>query len=201
MPGADGVTGTAKALTAPAAAIGVVVAINSAIGVGTERQSDRIIRSLAVGAPESTRVLRDGRAVDIPLEEVVPGDLLLLAPGVYVAADGRLIQGNHLSVDESALTGESLPVDKSPAARPPLNAPLADRGNMVFRGTVVAGGNGPGLGEAERVVQVDLVVVGVDSASGGQQRVALLRPVGEITVIVVAQEPAADIHILTGSIV
>ena len=128
-----------------AAAIGVVVAINSIIGVGTERQSERIIRSLAVGAPDTARVIRDGEAVDVPLAEVVPGDLILLAPGTYVAADARLIRVNHLSVDESALTGESLPVDKAVDPELPANAPLAERVNMLYRGTVVAGGNGTAL--------------------------------------------------------
>ena len=73
---------------------------------------------------------------------MVPGDILLLRPGSYVAADARLLESQRLSVDESALTGESLPVAKTTTALTAAEVPLADRHNMVYAGTLVTGGQG-----------------------------------------------------------
>jgi Ca2+-transporting ATPase len=119
-----------------------VVAINAAIGYATEAQAERIIGSLGTLTPSRARVIRGGRRVDIPLEEVVPGDVLVLEPGGYVPADGRLFASNRLTVDESALTGESLPAGKHHTFVGTADTPLADRRNMVHRGTVVTGGSG-----------------------------------------------------------
>lgn len=119
-----------------------VVAINATIGYVTESQSERMIHSLNKLVQPSTSVVRDRLLQDIPAEDVVPGDILVLKPGSYVAADGRLLEARRLTVDESALTGESLPVTKvaTPLTDPEL--PLADRVNMVYRGTMVTGGQG-----------------------------------------------------------
>mgnify|MGYP001828645860 CR=1 FL=1 len=124
-----------------ALAIGAVVAINTIIGYGTERQSERIIRSLSVGSPDRVHVFREGEEVSLRLAEIVPGDVLRLRPGAYVAADARLIHCQTLSMDESALTGESMPVAKSADAVCAADTPLAERTNMIFRGTVVTGGS------------------------------------------------------------
>jgi len=80
--------------------------------------------------------------VEIPVEEIVVGDIILLAPGSYVPADARLIEAKQLSVDESALTGESLPVIKDIAPLDKEDMPLADRINMVYMGTLVTAGLG-----------------------------------------------------------
>ncbi|MFZ2087541.1 MAG: HAD-IC family P-type ATPase [Desulfobaccales bacterium] len=121
--------------------MGVVVA-NAAIGYKTETESEKIIRSLQTLVRPAAMVRRDGQLQEVSAEEVVPGDLVVLRPGSYVPADARLLTANHLSVDESALTGESLPVLKSPQALTHENIPLADRVNMVFMGTLVTGGEG-----------------------------------------------------------
>lgn len=92
--------------------------------------------------PTHALVLRDDRQTTVPLDEVVPGDILLLAPGTYVAADARLLASNQLSVDESALTGESLPIAKHHGFLGADETPLGDRKNMVHMGTVVTGGSG-----------------------------------------------------------
>ena len=89
-----------------------VVLINSAIGFVTERQAEKTIASLTKTGVRSVRVLRDGQEVDVSVENIVPGEILLFSPGTYVAADARILQSHRLSVDESALTGESLPVTK-----------------------------------------------------------------------------------------
>ncbi len=121
--------------------MGVVVA-NAFIGYKTESESEKTIRSLQTLVRPAALVIREGRFGEIPSEEVTPGDLLVLRPGSYVAADARLLEASHLSVDESALTGESLPVTKNPQVLEQENIPLGDRLNLVFMGTLVTGGEG-----------------------------------------------------------
>ncbi|MEB3291374.1 MAG: cation-transporting P-type ATPase [Leptolyngbya sp.] len=119
-----------------------VVMINGVIGYATEIQSDRIIRSLDHRSPPTAWVQREGTPRELPATAVVPGDMLVLRPGSMVVADGRLIEAQALTVDESALTGESLPVGKIIDPLPQPSLPLADRTNMVYRGTLVTGGQG-----------------------------------------------------------
>jgi Ca2+-transporting ATPase len=127
---------------ADAAVIMGVVAINAAIGYATESQSERIIHSLKHLVKPSAYVIRDRKLQEISSEEIVLGDLLVLKPGSYVAADARVIESRHLSVDESALTGESMPVVKTAEALTVADIPLGDRINMVYMGTLVTGGQG-----------------------------------------------------------
>ncbi len=128
-----------------AGAIAVVSLVNAAIGFATERDAERTISSLdRVDAPDAA-VLRSGRQRQVPVPEIVPGDLLLLAPGALVAADGRLLRAQGLSLDESLLTGESLPVAKTTAPLARRDLPLGERSNMVFKGTAVTGGAGRAL--------------------------------------------------------
>ena len=121
--------------------MGVVVA-NAGIGYATESEAEKTIQSLKQAVHPSAQVIREGRVQKIPVENVVIGDLLVLKPGTYVGADSRIIQAERLSIDESALTGESMPVYKKPGALRLGNMPVADRVNMVFRGTLVTGGEG-----------------------------------------------------------
>ena len=119
-----------------------VIGLNAAIGYATESQSEKIIHSLKSREPESTWLIRNSRQTEIPTENVVLGDILILKPGSYVVADARLLAADNLSVDESALTGESLPVTKSTASLTGVDIPLGDRLNLVYKGTVVTGGQG-----------------------------------------------------------
>ena len=119
-----------------------VVAINAGIGFVTERHSERTIGALTGTGRRSALVLREGALNEIASEDVVPGDILVLAPGQFVAADARLLETRSLGVDESALTGESLPVLKSTDPCTHAEVPLADRENMVYMGTIVSGGSG-----------------------------------------------------------
>jgi len=125
-----------------AAVIMGVVAANAAIGYVTESQAEKTIQSLNRFVRPATEVIREGQIKQISADEVVFGDLLVLKPGTYVAADSRLIRCNHLTVDESILTGESMPVFKSARALGTKNAPIADRINMAYMGTLVTGGEG-----------------------------------------------------------
>ena len=119
-----------------------VVAINATIGYVTESHSERTIHSLNNFSYPAASVVRDRQLQQIPAEQVVPGDILVLKPGSYVAADSRVLEAQRLALDESALTGESLPVDKFATPLTARDLPLADRTNMVYRGTLVTGGQG-----------------------------------------------------------
>jgi len=125
-----------------AAAILAAVGLNAGIGFTTESGAERAIHALTGLVHPIARVIRDGEHREIPVESVVPGDVLVLSPGMLVPADARVIEVRDLLIDESALTGESLPVEKATAALTRADAPLAERGNMVFRGTAVTGGSG-----------------------------------------------------------
>lgn len=128
-----------------------VVLINAVIGYITESQSERIIRSLKRLVQPAAWVIRAGQLTEIDAQDVVLGDILVLRPGSYVAADARLIEVKHLSVDESALTGESLPVTKTVEALQEDDLPLGDRTNMVYMGTVITGGQGLAVVVATRM--------------------------------------------------
>ncbi|GKT10157.1 calcium-translocating P-type ATPase, SERCA-type [Desulforhabdus sp. TSK] len=119
-----------------------VVVINAAIGFVTEDNAERTIESLKTLVRPSAQVVRDGIVTEVGMEEVALGDLLELKPGVYIAADSRLIESSNLTVDESSLTGESLPVAKTHQRVLAQSTPLADRLNMLYMGTLVTGGQG-----------------------------------------------------------
>lgn len=120
---------------------GVVVG-NALIGYKTEVEAEKTIRSLQTMVRPTALVVREGELQEISTEEIALGDLCVLRPGSYVPADGRLVEASHLSLDESMLTGESLPEVKSVKALAVRTIPLADRVNMVFMGTLVTGGEG-----------------------------------------------------------
>lgn len=164
--------------------LGVIV-INGLIGYFTESRAERSIASLTRDDVSDVLVLRQGRVLGIPMEEVVPGDVLRLAAGTLVSADARLIAARDLSVDESALTGESLPVSKRVATLAGADLPLADRANMVYRGTLVTGGSGDALvvatGLHTQVGQLQSMVTGVERPETPMQK--QLRHLGERTMI------------------
>ena len=127
-----------------AAAILVVLAINTAIGFWTERKAVRSMEALRQLGSHAARVRRDKRVALIPAHELVPGDVVLFEAGDIVPADLRLSDAAGLAVDKSALTGESVPVEKS-CDPVPAQAPLPDRGSMLFKGTAVVRGTGEGI--------------------------------------------------------
>ncbi|MDJ0591722.1 MAG: HAD-IC family P-type ATPase [Pleurocapsa sp. MO_226.B13] len=119
-----------------------VVVINAILGYATESQSERIIHSLKSLVNPSAWTIRASKVTKIDSPEIAVGDILVLKPGSYVAADARLIEAERLSIDESALTGESIPVLKTAQTLTGEDVPLAERVNMVYRGTLVTGGQG-----------------------------------------------------------
>ena len=125
-------------------AILAVVAINALIGFITEVNAVKSMEALQKLVIVSTKVRRDGRVVELPAESLVPGDIVILEAGDLVSADLRLISASKLQLDESALTGESVPVEKNvePVGE---NKPLAERNSMLYQGTAVTRGSGEGV--------------------------------------------------------
>ncbi len=119
-----------------------VIALNAGIGASTESWTASLIRRLARQSDPDALVLRDGQETPAPTSRVAPGDWIVLKAGAAVPADGRLITANALQIDESSLTGESFPVEKSADAQIEESAPLAARRTMVHRGGVVTNGSG-----------------------------------------------------------
>lgn len=165
--------------------LGVIV-LNGVIGFVTENTAERTIASLTHEDAPDVEVIRQGEWQRVPLEEIVPGDVLRLYPGSLVPADARLLRAQDLSVDESALTGESVPVTKSVKVIGDPDLPLADRTNMVYRGTFVTGGSGIAMvvatGRATQVGQLQTMVGEVGQPDTPMQK--QLRHLGERTMII-----------------
>ncbi|HEY7866056.1 MAG TPA: cation-translocating P-type ATPase [Psychromonas sp.] len=118
----------------------VVVLINTSMGFYQEYRAERSLAALKDMLPVKTHVKRDGQKIEIPVEQLVPGDLVLLEAGDLIPADGRLLIAAGLEIDESALTGESQPVAKNSSALLTFDAPLGDRINMVYMNTILTKG-------------------------------------------------------------
>ncbi len=131
--------------TIEAIAILVIAAMSIVLGFVQEYRAEQAIEALRQVAAPNARVLRHGRELILPARKIVPGDVILLATGDRIPADGRLLDGFNLRSDESILTGESLPVEKAVRPAPSPDTPLAERRSMVFSGTVVAYGRGSAL--------------------------------------------------------
>ncbi|WP_238120819.1 MULTISPECIES: cation-translocating P-type ATPase [unclassified Xanthobacter] len=123
----------------------VVLALNTGVGALQEARAEADTAALKHAITTHSRVARDGTVVLRDSAELVPGDLVLLEAGDRVPADLRLVRASDLETSEAALTGESLPVEKSAAIVLPDEAPLAERANMVFAGTNVLRGQAQGL--------------------------------------------------------
>jgi len=124
-----------------AAVVLLIVGASAGLGWWREVDANRAIEELQQRIHLRTRVLRGGVEVEIPVEEVVPGDLLLLSAGSLVPADARVIEATDFFVSQAALTGETFPVPKDPAAVA-AEAPVADRTDAVWLGTSVRSGLG-----------------------------------------------------------
>ncbi|MGW6442674.1 HAD-IC family P-type ATPase [Lentzea sp. NPDC055074] len=121
-----------------------VVVVNAIIGFVQEARAERALDALTAMVRTEVTVVRDGLTTRVPSAELVPGDLVVLEAGDQVGADLRLMSTDELHVDESALTGESVPVTKNPVTLPSDTA-LADRANMAYSSTLVTAGAGRGV--------------------------------------------------------
>ncbi|OKH19429.1 cation-transporting P-type ATPase [[Limnothrix rosea] IAM M-220] len=127
-----------------AAVIWGVTVVNAVIGYLQEAKAEGAIASLAKAVTTEAHVLRDHQRLRVPSKDLVPGDIVLLASGDKVPADLRLVKIRNLQIDESALTGEAVPVEKSTELLA-SDTPLAERNNMAYAGSFVTFGQGRGI--------------------------------------------------------
>ncbi|MBD0330253.1 MAG: cation-translocating P-type ATPase [Thermoleophilia bacterium] len=140
--------------------IAAIVLLAAVLGFVQEYRAERALEALRRMAAPTATVLRDGSEIDVPARELVPGDVVLLHAGDKASADGRLIESVNLQVEESALTGESLPVEKQTEELAAADLPLGDRRNMVYSGTAIAYGRGAAV----------VVATGMETEFGGIAR-------------------------------
>jgi len=119
-----------------------IVVVNAVVGVIQEGKAERALEALRKLSSPAAQVLRGGKKIKVPVEQVVRGDILLLETGDLIPADARLLESARLSTQESALTGESLPCSKDAGAILPGATPLGDRRNMLLSSTMVLTGHG-----------------------------------------------------------
>jgi len=144
------------------ALIAGTILVNVAVGAWQERQAGQAAQALAQLGRATATVMRDGARKELPANEVVPGDILLLASGARVAADARMLESSALEVDEAALTGESLPVFKAPEGR-------TDASRIVLEGSDVTTGKGRAV----------VVAVGKDTRLGATAAALALDDTGQ----------------------
>jgi Ca2+-transporting ATPase len=142
LTGAAALLALASGGMAEAALLIGIALLNAAIGTVAEASAEHTLNMVRESVDLRARVVRDGCVHDIPFDHVVPGDVLDLQAGSRVAADARLVHAQRLSVDEAALTGESIPVAKRLDPMTDASLPISARWNMVYRGTLVVDGSG-----------------------------------------------------------
>ncbi|MEJ1160934.1 cation-translocating P-type ATPase [Prosthecomicrobium sp. N25] len=156
--------------------LGVVV-VNALIGFLQEGRAERALDAIRAMIAPSATVLRGGERLRVPAEAVVPGDIVLIEAGDRVPADLRLVEARGLRIDEAALTGESVPVDKGSEATA-SDVPLGDRTSMAFSGTIVAAGRGTGVAVATGAAsEIGRISALVDSV--GRMATPLVRQMDE----------------------
>ena len=126
-------------------AIAVIVILNAVLGFVQEYRAEKAMAALKKLASPSATVLRNGRAETISADQLVPGDIVILEAGNVVPADIRLMEVAQLRIDEAALTGESVPVEKDTSALKETDLSIGDRKNMAYKGTLVTFGRGRGV--------------------------------------------------------
>jgi len=151
-----------------AAFIAAVLLVNAVIGGVQEYGAERSAEALRALVASRARVIRDGEDFEIDAEELVPGDVVLIEPGMKVPADLRLLSSAGLEADESLLTGESLPVSKDADRVLDVDEAVADRVNMAFAGTLATRGRASGVvvatGIGTRLGDIATSVAGADSS-------------------------------------
>jgi Ca2+-transporting ATPase len=126
-------------------AIVVIVLLNGVIGFVQEFRAERALAALKMLVPRSARIRRGGQTMTVPASQLIPGDIVLVEAGNLLPADLRLVEAIQLRVDEAALTGESVPVEKHTDSLTTVELPVGDRLNMAYKGTVVTYGRATGV--------------------------------------------------------
>ena len=122
-----------------------IVILNAIMGLVQEARAEKSIESLKKLTPQIAKAIREGKIQEINAEELVPGDIIELEAGNYVPADCRIIEGFNLKIEESSLTGETEPVEKSEAQILEEKIPLGDMKNMGFMASIVVSGHGKAI--------------------------------------------------------
>ncbi len=123
----------------------IVVIVNAIIGVAQENKAEKSLEALQKLSSHVAKVVRDGKLIVIPSADLVPGDIVILETGDYVPADIRLIEAVNLKSQESALTGESVPVEKTTDTIEDQSVGIGDRTNMLFSSSLITYGRGKGV--------------------------------------------------------
>ncbi len=142
-----------------------IIIINAVVGFIQEYRAEKAMEALKNMAANHARILREGKTIDLPASDIVPGDVIVLEAGNVIPADVRFFETHQIKVDESALTGESNNVEKNPEELPEGNYALGDQTNMGYKGTsvtsgralayVVATGMHTELGHIAKLIQTD----------------------------------------------
>ncbi len=126
-------------------AIVIILAVNALIGFVQEMRAQKAMSALCKMSPPKAHIIRDGQDIIINASELVPGDKVVIEAGSVIPADLRITKAANLRIDEAALTGESLPVDKCETALYDEELPIADRTNVAYMGTIAIYGRGEGI--------------------------------------------------------
>jgi Ca2+-transporting ATPase len=175
-----------------AAVVAAILILNAFLGVSQEMRAERSLEALRKLSAPFAKVIRGGQLERIPTRELVQGDLVILEAGDFVPADLRLVSSHNLRVDESALTGESVPVDKEAGAVFSQRATLGDRKNSAFSGTIVSYGRGRGIvvatGPHTELGLIAGMLQAIETEPTPLQRAlgALGRAIGMVTLVICA---------------
>jgi Ca2+-transporting ATPase len=170
-----------------------VVVINAVLGLYQESKAEKAIEALKEMTASTSKVLRDGNLMQLRSEELVPGDVILLEAGDAVPADARVLESASLQAEESALTGESVPVEKTPdviCTPEAKDIPLGDRRNMVYMGSTVVYGRGraviTGTGMNTEMGKIaDAITQAQDNTTPLQKRLNQLSRLLSVLVIII----------------
>lgn len=158
----------------------LIVVVNAVLSITQEDHAQKALAALREMAAPTALVRRDGALCRVEAKDLVPGDVVYIEGGDMIPADGRLLSASGLRVDESAMTGESVPVDKTPGGALAADTPLAERANMVLSGTLAVAGRGT----------LVVTATGMDTEMGriagmlgekSQRETPLQRKMGEIS--------------------
>jgi Ca2+-transporting ATPase len=144
----------------------VVLLLNALLGFVNEYRAEKSVQALKALTVPLAKVIQDGASRETPTADLVPGDIILFEAGDRIPADARLVEAWNLRLDESGLTGESLPADKDSQSALPIESPLAERTTMVYTGTAVVQGRGRAIvtatGAATEIGKISTLLAGVE---------------------------------------
>ena len=191
-----------EALPFDAIVIVLILILNAVLGYIQEAKAEQAVDALSKMTAPQTSVLRDGKIVRINTVDVVPGDVIVLAEGDSVSADGRLFQAASLRIAEASLTGESVPVGKKPDTLAEAKA-LGDRANMIFNGTSVTQGTGraivTGTGMNTQVGKIaDMLSATEDDDSPLQKEMDRVAKILGIAVCIIAVLVLVALAVMSG---